>query len=155
MLFRSYDVKTEPMLSAYKKANKTIPFTYHKQGCFDILYNQDSTPVMDRKTVIRNVPISNITDLLKTKRCLLLCDGGNKVREVKQFSKYLQTNSYIMAHDYAKDKYYFKEHLFDKIWNWYEIGDYKINEALNANNVVKSEWYDEFANVAWLSCIKK
>jgi hypothetical protein len=60
-----------------------------------------------------------------------------------------------MAHDYARNKEYFKDNLNNKIWNWHEISDCHIEEILNTHNVIKSEWYDEFSKVAWLSCIKK
>lgn len=132
-IFETYDIINHLMVKAYKNSNKHIKFTYHKQDCFR----------------------SNIIHILRTKKCLLLCDGGNKIKEIKHFTKHIQTNSYIMAHDYARNKEYFKDNLNNKIWNWHEISDYNIEEVLNTYNVIKSEWYEEFSNVAWLSCVKK
>ena len=36
----------------------------------------------------------------------------------------------------------------------FEIKDKDISNELDENNVVKSDYYEEFLSVAWLSCIK-
>lgn len=52
-----------------------------------------------------------ITELIsRNGRCLLLCDGGNKPEEFKQYQKFLKPYDIIMAHDYAC-----------KNWKWCEF----------------------------------
>jgi len=68
---------------------------------------------------VKNLSIENgasffIEDIFKSKnikelitnggRVLLLCDGGDKIREVKEFSVLLKTNDIIMAHDFFESK---------------------------------------------------
>jgi cephalosporin hydroxylase len=95
-----------------------------------------------------------IIEALLSKKTLLLCDGGNKKNEFNLFSEYIQHGSYIMAHDYSPDREYFEKEVRGKIWNWFEISDEDVSESL-INYVEKSNYYDEFLEVVWLSCVKK
>jgi hypothetical protein len=36
-------------------------------------------------------------------RTLILCDNGNKIREINELSKYLRPHCVMMAHDYSHD----------------------------------------------------
>jgi hypothetical protein len=38
--------------------------------------------------------------LLKSKQCLILCDGGHKNQEFNLFSQFLKSGDIIMLHDY-------------------------------------------------------
>ena len=100
-------------------------------------------------------PLTEIVDILLNNKCLLLCDGGDKVKEFNIFGKYLTPGSYIMAHDYASNKNNFKEEVKDKIWNWFEIQDSDVQLVMNEYNIIKSKYYKQFSSVAWLQCIKK
>ena len=84
---------------------------------------------------------------------LVLCDGGDKVKEFKTLSKYLKVDDIIMTHDYAPNKQYFEEYVKDKIWNWHEIQDSDIENSIYDNNL-KSYMRDEFLNAAW-ACFRK
>lgn len=95
-----------------------------------------------------------IIECLSTNKTLLLCDGGNKKNEFNLFAPYLQHGSYIMAHDYSPDNSYFEKTVRGKIWNWFEISDKDVAESLK-NHVKKSDYYDKFLSVVWLSCTKK
>ena len=95
-----------------------------------------------------------IIEALLSKKTLLLCDGGNKKNEFNLFSEYIQHGSYIMAHDYSPDREYFEKEVRGKIWNWFEISDEDVSESL-INYLEKSNYYDEFLEVVWLSCVKK
>lgn len=97
---------------------------------------------------------SEIINILKKNKCLLLCDGGNKKDEFNLFSDHIQYDSFIMAHDYSPDEDYFKSTVKGKIWNWFEIKDSDISESLG-KKVIKSKYYDDFLNVVWISCVKK
>lgn len=79
---------------------------------------------------------------------LVLCDGGCKSCEVRALSKFLKNGDVIMAHDYAPNNEYWEEHMKDKIWNWAEIQDSAIQEALDTYNV-KPYMREHFLKVAW------
>ena len=84
---------------------------------------------------------------------LVLCDGGDKVKEFNLISKYIKENDFIMAHDYAENTEMFREKIDKKIWNWHEISDNDIIHACNENNI-KIYQKEMFENVAW-TCRRK
>ena len=84
---------------------------------------------------------------------LVLCDGGDKVREFSLLSKFLKTNDIIMAHDYAPNREYFEEHYREKIWNWMEIQDCDINQTCEEQQLIPFNM-EKFGNVAWVCRIK-
>jgi hypothetical protein len=51
---------------------------------------------------------------------LVLCDGGNKIKEFNTLSKFLKTGDIIMCHDYSKDRNFFENEVKNKIWNFCE-----------------------------------
>jgi len=67
--------------------------------------------------------------------CLVLCDGGHKISEFNLLSKYIKNGDIIMAHDYASNQQYFKENIEYKYWNWLEISDNDIEDAVVSNNL--------------------
>ncbi|MEZ5416719.1 MAG: hypothetical protein R2708_05180 [Vicinamibacterales bacterium] len=52
---------------------------------------------------------------------LLVCDGPDKVADVKTFAPYLKTGDLIMAHDYAVSGDDPEQRLRGQLWNWCEI----------------------------------
>jgi len=91
------------------------------------------------------------TILLSNKRCLIMCDGGDKIKEFNLFAPKLKKGDFIMTHDYAPDKNYFKKHINKKIWNWFESYDDALN--IEDNNLEKI-YSKNFIPVVW-SCFKK
>jgi predicted O-methyltransferase YrrM len=85
---------------------------------------------------------------------LIMCDGGNKILEFEILSKYLKKGDVIMAHDYAPNKEVFEKDYKDKIWNWMEITDNDINEAVKEYNL-ESYKMDLIKPTAWVAKIKK
>lgn len=85
---------------------------------------------------------------------LVLCDGGSKKNEFRILSDYLKVGDVIMAHDYAPNETYFKEHINNKVWNWMEIQDSDINESCVKNNLVPY-MEDDFRQVVWVCKIKQ
>jgi hypothetical protein len=85
---------------------------------------------------------------------VILCDGGDKVREFNILSDYMKVGDFIMAHDYAENSEVFNEKIKGKIWNWLEIQDGDIKDACEKNNL---ESYDKdiFDNVVWVCKVKK
>lgn len=69
-------------------------------------------------------------------RVLLLCDGGNKIREFNTFSDDLKPGDYIMAHDYCEDREtYFSK--MQKVWPWWEIDKSAISAAMARNKLTE------------------
>lgn len=81
-------------------------------------------------------------------KTLVLCDGGNKVKEFNTYVNYLKLGDIIMAHDYAPNAKVFQENYKDKIWNWMEIQDSDIQDSVNKFKL--KDYYKEFAEVAWV-----
>ena len=86
-------------------------------------------------------------------RVLLLCDGGNKIREFNTYSTFLKKDDVIMAHDYAEDKADFENNVKNKVWNWHEIGAADIHSACESHRL--QDYHPEFRSVAWVCKIKQ
>lgn len=132
--FITYDISDVRIKKAW--LDNKIPFDYTIEDCF-------------------STNTSNfIITLLKENKCLLLCDGGNKVEEFNFFSQFITSGSYIMAHDYSPDKDYFNKNIRDAVWNWLEIEDADIMVSVDDYNLIKPEYYEKFKDVVWV-CYKK
>lgn len=77
------------------------------------------------------------------KRILLLCDGGNKIKEFNTFAKHLKYNDVIMAHDYFKTR---AEHD-PKKWKSCEIVFKDIESSCKLNKI--EPYYPKFSEVFW------
>lgn len=86
-----------------------------------------------------------IPNLLKQdKRILLLCDGGDKQKEVKIFRGMLKPNDVVMAHDYFESKR--REKWQKALWYSCEIEAKDMDlEGLEHYN----EWTETFSPVVW------
>jgi len=82
-------------------------------------------------------------------KTLVLCDGGNKVREFNQISPLLKIGDYIMAHDYVDTENNFMENFLDKIWNWAEIKDEDIIEICQKENLISID-KEKFDSIVWV-----
>lgn len=80
---------------------------------------------------------------------IILCDGGSKKNEFRILSEFLRTGDIIMAHDYAPNPTYFEQHMRNKIWNWMEIQDTDIDEAVRTYNLTNF-MSEQFLSVAWV-----
>jgi predicted O-methyltransferase YrrM len=81
---------------------------------------------------------------------IVFCDGGDKVKEFNVLSDFLKVGDLILAHDFAIDRDYFNEHIYQKIWNWLEITESDIKNACERNNLVDFQ-KEVFHNVVWCS----
>jgi cephalosporin hydroxylase len=84
---------------------------------------------------------------------LVLCDGGHKVGEFNEIAPHLKSGDFIMAHDYIDTLENFKEHYENKIWNWREIGDERIQPACDKYNLISYRKH-LFDPVVWV-CKKR
>jgi hypothetical protein len=106
----------------------------------------------DGYTNLKNKEIIDFIE--KDGRTVILCDGGNKVREFNILSEYIKKSDIIMAHDYAKDEEFFKNNIYKVYWNWHEISDSKIKESV-VKYGLKSFMQTEFDNAVWVCKIKE
>jgi cephalosporin hydroxylase len=54
---------------------------------------------------------------------LVLCDNGDKHRELAIYAPHLKLGDYIMMHDYAKSKEEYIEKIASKYWDWHESNE--------------------------------
>jgi len=85
---------------------------------------------------------------------IVLCDGGDKIREFNILSKHIKNGDYILAHDYSYDKDLFEKDINRKIWNWHEISEKDIEDACLKNNLFDYN-REIFQSVVWVCKIKK
>lgn len=85
---------------------------------------------------------------------IVLCDGGNKIREFNFLSKYLKVGDIIMAHDYAYDREVFLNEIDKIYWNWHEISESDIKESVEKHNL-KPFMQDLFTKAVWVCKIKE
>jgi len=102
--------------------------------------------------------VSNL--MQNNKRILLLCDNGNKIREVQRFTPYLKKHDVILAHDYfptENDVYhvvgppaYGDKPKTVRRWSSHEISDKDVDY-----DVLEPFFAKEFEAVFWLCCRRK
>lgn len=94
--------------------------------------------------------INTIKQLIQSPgRVLLLCDGGNKIKEFNIFSKYLKSRDVIMAHDYFPTK----KDLKKSFWKSCEITDKAVRNSCIKYNL-KPFYQENFKDIVWLSRIR-
>ena len=84
-------------------------------------------------------------------RVMLLCDGGNKPKEIRTFAPFLKQGDVIMGHDYFDSKQSFD---FQQKWLSCELVKADIQNACKKNNLVP--WYEPvLPEIFWVGRIKK
>lgn len=84
---------------------------------------------------------------------IVMCDGGNKIKEFNQISPLLKKGDIIMAHDYCDNSELFESEYKDKIWNWCEIQDKDIKDVCVQENL-GDFMKEDFNKVVWVCKIK-
>lgn len=84
---------------------------------------------------------------------LVLCDGGNKIKEFEVFSRILKSGDIIMAHDYVYDDNLYQAYIKNHVWRWCEIQFKDIALAVEVNNL-EPFMTEEFQQAVW-TCWKK
>jgi hypothetical protein len=90
--------------------------------------------------------VSYTNNLINAGRLLLMCDGGNKIKEFNYYSDLIKTNDIIMVHDYSDNNNNYG-------WNWIEITHNDIKDAILKNNLENYQSVN-FNEVVW-ACYKK
>lgn len=80
---------------------------------------------------------------------IVLCDGGDKVREFNLLSKFLKRGDYILGHDYAFDRQVFEQSIYQKIWNWHELSESDILSCSQELNLIDYD-RETFESVVWV-----
>jgi len=80
---------------------------------------------------------------------IVLCDGGWKIGEFNVLSKYIKEGDFILAHDFSFSKEVYENEIKNKIWNWCEITEEDISNAVIENNL-KSYNQDKFSQAVWV-----
>lgn len=84
---------------------------------------------------------------------LILCDGGDKIKEFNLFSRIMKSGDIIMAHDYSYDENLYRAYVRENVWRWCEIQYKDIALAVDANNL-EPLMTEEFQEAVW-TCWKK
>lgn len=84
---------------------------------------------------------------------LVLCDGGNKIKEFDVFSRMLKSGDIIMAHDYSYDENLYRAYIRENVWRWCEIQYKDIALPVELNNL-EPVMTEEFQQAVW-TCWKK
>lgn len=108
-------------------------------------FNHDYSDFVDGEDLIKFIQDEGST--------LVLCDGGSKIKEFNLISKFLKHGDIIMAHDYAKNRAYFDENIYNKVWYWLEILESDIERVCDQEGLV-DYFSEEFNNVAWVCKMK-
>ena len=129
----SYDINHN-----FNQVSKQIKIDFRIGDCFShSIFNEIRELILD-----------------KSKRVLLLCDGGDKNNEFKTFSQFLKNNDVIMCHDYAETIEDFNK--IKEAIGWVSPPESSldiISESINKYGLLKYH-YDEFKLVLWGSFMK-
>lgn len=88
----------------------------------------------------------------KNGRTLILCDGGDKPKEVNTFSKYLKKGDVIMGHDFFYSETEEKEFL-GKTWHGKELDFDDVKTSFEKYDI-SPVFRETFDKTAWLCAIK-
>ena len=120
------------------------------------IYSYDINKVENKALLKENITLvlgdvfsnTEIYNIIKNNRVLVLCDGGNKIKEVNHFAKYIKPNDYIMAHDY----FHLREEFSSDKWTGCEITYADIKTECEKNNIENTR---NFEDVFWYCGRKK
>lgn len=133
---------------------KQITYDINNNNDIILKYNQTTNNTIEFHIKDIFDDIDYLTELINSSgTTLILCDGGNKVKEFQTFSKLIKKDDFIMGHDYAETTQFFDDHIYRKIWNWLELSGESIQEDIKKNNLIHY-MKEEFSKIVWI-CMKK
>jgi len=123
-IIRTYDINDQEFLKPLVTDRAIEIFTTN-------LFNKDYSSFGNENSlsIVRNF-------IRQPGLTMVLCDGGCKKCEFNLIAPLLKTGDIIMAHDYAPNSNYFETHMKDKIWDWLEIQNSDIIDAINECGLV-------------------
>jgi hypothetical protein len=141
-LIRSYDVNPEhnrSILLGLIDEGENINFRLEN------IFNSDYSELKENSDIpdfIRNPGVT-----------IVMCDGGSKLKEVNILSKFLKKGDIIMAHDYSPTTDFFEENIKGKVWNWHELEESDIQDAIVPNNLIPF-LQEDMQEVVWMCKIR-
>lgn len=141
-LIRSYDVNPEhnrSILLGLIDEGENINFRLEN------IFNSDYSELKEN---------CDISDFIRNPgTTIVMCDGGSKLKEVNILSKFLKKGDIIMAHDYSPTTDFFEENIKGKVWNWHELEESDIQDAIVPNNLIPF-LQDDMQEVVWMCKIR-
>jgi tRNA A58 N-methylase Trm61 len=141
----------ETYIKSYDVNNTTFDSNVHDLTNLELskenLFGGGNEFVLERKDLIE--PYIQSEGLT-----IVLCDGGNKIKEFNQISQLLKQGDIIMAHDYCENNEMFLSEYKDKIWNWCEIQEKDIENACVSEGL-ENFMKNDFNKIVWVCKIKK
>ena len=116
---------------------------------FDIQEGNIETPGVDYYKMDIFKYEKDIVDIFKLDKLVLLCDDGDKIKEVGTFATYLKPGDVIMAHDYADDRESF---IRFKYWRTCELTFTDVQDDLKE---FKPFHHDLMIQAGWMSYMKQ
>lgn len=111
-----------------------------------------------RDTLNDETTIEDIRQLIEYGRStLLLCDGGNKKKELELYGSSLKSGDFVALHDWARDEAHFESNKARDVWHGWEtrwengIGDtqqFGIKDLCD-NYGIQQVYATEFDDSAW------
>ena len=80
---------------------------------------------------------------------VVLCDGGWKIGEFNVLLNYIKSGDFILAHDFSTTREVYENEIKNKIWNWCEITEDDIKDAVDKHNL-KSYNQELFSQAVWV-----
>lgn len=87
-------------------------------------------------------------------RALVLCDGGNKIREFAFYVQFLKKDDVIMCHDYGKDAVSFDDYAREQTWKGGPEVFYDHIKSVVVKYGLAPYLHEQFASVFWGSFIR-
>jgi hypothetical protein len=113
---------------------------------------EENNITINVKSVFEDYEI--VEDYISVKgQVLVLCDGGNKIKEFDVFSKLLKSGDIIMAHDYSYDENLYQAYIKNHVWRWCQLQYKDIALAVETNNL-EPVLTEDFQEAVW-TCWKK
>ena len=133
-----------------------ISLDIHKHSWYSDIINEN----LDIR--IENIFLENYQDIPQSYKdfiqndgiTIVLCDGGDKIREFNLLSKFIKSGDFILGHDYAVDRKTFDDLIDRKVWNWYELSESDILDCVEKNNL-ESYKPEVFSQAVWVCKIKR
>jgi hypothetical protein len=147
--------QTEPTLYKNKTHHKSLKrfytFDIEERDLGSINLIEKMGAVFEKKDCFEyEKEISNL--IKKNGRTLLLCDGGDKPKEINTFCKYLKSGDVIMGHDFFFGKNE-EDKFLGKTWHGKELEFNDVKESFNEHGI-SPIFREDFDKVAWLCAIK-
>jgi 23S rRNA U2552 (ribose-2'-O)-methylase RlmE/FtsJ len=106
--------------------------------------------------VFNPVTFQAITKMIPDKkRTLILCDGGDRIKEFCEFAEYLKENDVIMVHDFCDNFDRFDADFRNKVWDSCEVTHKAIDHVAKGLYIAPYHpFYEQLEKVAWGCYVK-